>query len=100
MFGSSFLISMALKFLAEKGLVYLEQESAIVKPQVEAWIKSVVHPDVLDPIIWGAINSIWELVMGAAKVLASELEAGKDPSSALASAVGSLKPHMLGALSI
>lgn len=98
MFGSSFLLSMALKFLAEKGLAMLEQESAILKPEAEAALKAIIHPEVLEPVIWGAISSIWDMVMGAAKVLAVALEDGKDPASALAAAVASLKPHMEAAL--
>lgn len=98
MFGQSFILSMALKFLAEKGIAFIEEQGAHLKPQAEAWVKSVVYPDALDPIIWGAINSIWELVMGAAKVIASEVVAGKDISSAIAAALGSLKPHMLAAV--
>lgn len=98
MFGNSFILGMVLKFLAEKGVAYLEDLSQQHKAEAEAWIKELVKPDVLDEPIWKAVETVWDVVLAAAKVLAGRVASGVNQDHALAAAVAEVKPHYLKAL--
>ena len=98
MFGNSFIVGMVLKFLAEKGVAYLEDLSKAHKAEAEAWIKELVKPDSLDEPVWKAVETVWDVILAAAKVLAGRLVSGVNKDQALAQAVAEVKPHFVRAL--
>lgn len=94
MFGKSFILSMVLKYVAGKGLEWLEELSAEKKVEVEKYIKDLVSPDWLDQPVWSLVNSAWDALLVVAKSLAQQLVDGADADKALASSVASLQKQL------
>lgn len=91
MFGSSFVISYILKFLAGKGLEYIQAFSEAHKAEVEAYVKAHV-PSVLADAAWKVVELVWDELLVAAKMLADQLIGGVSHDVAVAHAVSSMAP--------
>lgn len=91
MFGSSYMISLILKFIVEKGIDYLNAFSEAHKAEVEAYVKGHV-PAVLAGPAWAVVSALWEEILVAAKLYADMLLAGNSQASSLSAAMAHVAP--------
>ena len=72
MFGQSFLISLVVRYLLQMGLPFLENFTAEKKALVKDWVYKQIPGSWADPVAWGIIESLWDVIISVAK-----LELGK-----------------------
>jgi hypothetical protein len=57
----TFLIPLVVRFLLAEGVKFLPVD--VLKAKAKEWVYSQIGPDWLDPIVWGAVEAAWDVIM-------------------------------------